>query len=172
MITDFDFKIKKDNSSRTGPLLIRDQTTRKYSVNFSKFITEKVDIAQLMIYHRLPIPRRLQLKVQRKDMMYRRYIYAEDIVIRYNQLRYKATLEINISKIMNVIKAVHVYRQMVPDVFYNLINFELMKMDKLLIPLLNTIKWSSSGAMKTMHGVMYNFNYSEAFIKMVYLDSP
>jgi len=103
MITDFGSKIKKDNSSRTGPLLIRDQTTRKYSVNFSKFITEKVDIAQLMIYHRLPIPRRLQLKVQRKDMMYGRYIYAEDIVIRYNQLRYKATLEINISKIMNVI---------------------------------------------------------------------
>lgn len=73
---------------------------------------------------------------------------------------------------MNVINALHVYRQMVPDVFYNLINFELMKMDKLLIPLLNTVKWSSSGAMKTMHEVMYNFNYSEAFIKMVYLDSP
>jgi len=89
MMTDFCSKIEKDNNSRTGTLLIRDQLTRKYSVNFSKYITEKVDVAQLMIYHRLPIPRRLQLKVQRKDMMYERYIYAEGIVKRYNQLRYK-----------------------------------------------------------------------------------
>jgi hypothetical protein len=89
MMTDFCSKIEKDNNSRTGTLLIRDQLTRKYSVNFSKYITEKVDVAQLMIYHRLPIPRRLQLKMQRKDMMYERYIYAEGIVNRYNQLRYK-----------------------------------------------------------------------------------
>lgn len=86
--------IEKDNISRTGPLLIRDQTSRKYSVNFSKFITEKVDIAQLMMYQRLPIPRRLQLKVQRKDMMYQRYLYAEDIVKRYNQLRYIQTYKL------------------------------------------------------------------------------
>jgi len=59
---------------------------------------------------------------------------------------------------------------MVPDVFYNLINFELMKVDKLLIPLLNTIKWSSTGATNIMHDVMKNFNYSEAFIKTVCVD--
>lgn len=96
-------KNQKDNISRTGPLLIRDQITRKYSVNFSKFITEKVEIAQLMMYQRLPIPRRLQLKVQRKDMMYQRYIYAEDIVKRYNQLRYKTAFSIYIIKIIDVI---------------------------------------------------------------------
>lgn len=61
---------------------------------------------------------------------------------------------------------------MVPDVFYNLINFELMKMDKLLIPLLNTVKWSSTGATNIMNDVMKNFNYSEAFIKTVCVDLP
>lgn len=71
---------------------------------------------------------------------------------------------------MNVIEVVHANRQIVPDVFYNLINFELMKMDKLLIPLLNTIKWSSTGATNIMHDVMKNFNYSEAFIKTVFVD--
>lgn len=61
---------------------------------------------------------------------------------------------------------------MVPDVFYNLINFEFMKMDKLLIPLLNTVKWSSTGATNIMNDVMKKFNFSETFIKTVCVNLP
>lgn len=56
---------------------------------------------------------------------------------------------------------------MVPNLYRNLMNFEIMKMDKLMLPMLDTITWSSSGAMDVMSKVMMNFNYSETFIRTV-----
>lgn len=56
---------------------------------------------------------------------------------------------------------------MVPDIFCNLVNFEILKLDKLLIPMLNTTKWSSTAAMDIMLDVKKNFDHSEAFIKRV-----
>jgi len=61
---------------------------RTYHTNFSRFITETYDVAQMMIYKRLPIPDSLQLRLQRKDIMYRRYNYAGEIIKRYERIRY------------------------------------------------------------------------------------
>lgn len=61
--------------------------TRKYRCNFSRFITETYDVAQLMIFQRLSVPRVLRLRMQRKEMMYQRYRFAEDIVNRYERIR-------------------------------------------------------------------------------------
>jgi hypothetical protein len=38
-----------------------------------------------------------------------------------------------------------------------------MKVDKLMIPILNTIKWSSTGAMETMKLTTKALDYSERF---------
>lgn len=56
---------------------------------------------------------------------------------------------------------------MVPNLYRNLLNFEIMKMDKSMLPMLDSTTWSSSGAMDVMSNVMTNFNYSERFIRTV-----
>lgn len=56
---------------------------------------------------------------------------------------------------------------MVPNIFHNLLNFEILKMDKIIIPMLTTTTWSSNGAMDIMLNVSKNFDYSERFIKTV-----
>jgi len=73
--------------SENVPLLFRDPLTRMYQSNFSRFITETYDVAQIMVYKRLPIPENLQLRMQRKEMMYKRYNYAEQIVKQYEHIR-------------------------------------------------------------------------------------
>lgn len=83
----FHNKIKQSKNSN-GALLMRDPTTRMYRSNFTKCIIESINIAQIMMFKRLPLLRRMQVKLQRKDMMYERYMYAESIVERYNRIRY------------------------------------------------------------------------------------
>jgi hypothetical protein len=56
---------------------------------------------------------------------------------------------------------------MVPDIYCDLINLEIMKMDRALIPILNVTKWSSTGAMEILLGITKSFDYSEGFIKTV-----
>lgn len=56
---------------------------------------------------------------------------------------------------------------MVPYVFRNLIHFELMKLDKCILPMMTAVTWSSSGAMDIMQEIINNMNYTERFIKMV-----
>lgn len=58
-------------------------------------------------------------------------------------------------------------RQMVPDIYCNLVNLEILKMDKALIPILSVTKWSSTEANETLLRITDCFNYSERFIKMV-----
>lgn len=59
------------------------------------------------------------------------------------------------------------YRQMVPNIFQKLVKFEILKMDKIIIPMLTTTMWSSSGAMDLMLRISKNFDYSERFMKTV-----
>lgn len=56
---------------------------------------------------------------------------------------------------------------MIPEVYCNLISFEIMKLDKLLIPLLNTVQWSSIEAMDVMLYIKKNFDYTSAFVQRV-----
>lgn len=56
---------------------------------------------------------------------------------------------------------------MVPDIYCNLINVEIVKMDEALVPLLNVTKWSSTRAKDTLLRITECFNYSERFIKTV-----
>jgi len=55
---------------------------------------------------------------------------------------------------------------MVPVIFHNLINFEILKMDKSILPMFTTT-WSSSEALPIMLNIMKCFDYSETFIKTV-----
>jgi hypothetical protein len=74
---------------------MRDPTTRMYKSNFTKFIIESIDIAQIMMFKRLPLLRRMQVKLQRKEMLYERYMYAESILKQYNLIRYIQDIIIN-----------------------------------------------------------------------------
>lgn len=56
---------------------------------------------------------------------------------------------------------------MVPFVFRNLLHFELMRLDKCMLPLMSVVTWSSSGAMDVMKEIMNNTDYTERCIRMV-----
>lgn len=56
---------------------------------------------------------------------------------------------------------------MVPNIFQKLVKFEILKMDKIIIPMLTSTTWSSSGAMDLMLKISKNFDYSERFMKTV-----
>lgn len=56
---------------------------------------------------------------------------------------------------------------MVPDIFCNLVNFEIMKLDTLLIPMLNTVQWWSINAMDIISDIKKKFDYTDAFIQRV-----
>lgn len=70
------------------PLLSRDPDTRGYQYNFTRFMPETFSVAQLMMYEDLPVPKNLQLKLQREEMMHRNYNYAAKDAKRYERIRY------------------------------------------------------------------------------------
>lgn len=55
---------------------------------------------------------------------------------------------------------------MIPVIFQSLVNFEILKMDKLILPMFTTT-WSSAESMDIMSVITKHFDYSETFIKMV-----
>lgn len=64
------------------------------------------------------------------------------------------------------IKLIFIYRKIIPAIFYDLINFENLKMDKSMLPLL-TSTWSSNETLNVLLTATKSLNYSETYIKLV-----
>lgn len=85
------FVIRQMINTENVPLLVRDPLTRMYSSTFSRFISETLDVAQLMMYKRHEIPQRLHFMLKHKEMMCQRYMYSDKIVYTYDAIRYRST---------------------------------------------------------------------------------
>jgi len=55
-------------------------------------------------------------------------------------------------------------RDKVPNIYQHLINFEMMKMDKAILPLLNTVTWWSTDAMSIMLDIDTKITLSDRFL--------
>ncbi|XP_050528019.1 dynein axonemal heavy chain 8-like [Daktulosphaira vitifoliae] len=137
----------KLKDSKNIPLLIRDPKTRRYYCTFSRFLIETLNESYHMLYRQLTIPERLQFLIQRKDIIYQRHAYADSLVKRYNRMR-----------------------NMIPPVFRNLINFEFMKLDKSLFPMMSVVTWSSYSAMDIMLDITKKFDCTEKYSKWLLND--
>jgi len=153
------------------PLLGRDPLTRKYHSNFSRFTVETYQVAQTMIFSGLPVPEILQLRMLRNNMMIETYRYVEEIVKQYDQIRYEPLLltfyDDTLSDFARIVFIITRHSEKVPNIYQNLIHFEIMKLDKAISPLLDTITWWSSDAMSVIDDINTKLMLTDRFMTSV-----